>query len=296
MSKFDEYRAFTVIVEKQSLSQAAKALHLSPSAVSKKLNQLEQSLGVQLIDRSTRSLAITDLGKEFYRRCKSILAAVNDAESHLRDATHDALGKITLSCPRVLLQPGFARLLADFGKRFPNIRFDLRVSDNIEDLITGNIDFAFRIGRLTDSRLTALPLLETRPVFCASPDYLQRQGIPRQLNDLQNHTLLMPTYLNLSDRMRRFFPGQGNLDLDLYHTSDDVFALYQWVCAGGGMSLFLDIVVNAGIKRGELQRVFADWDFPAQKIVLLFNKQAYETKKMTAFKHYIQENFAQAFA
>lgn len=293
MGKLDEYQAFVTVVELKSLSKAAQALHLSPSAISKKLTLLEDSLSVTLLERSTRSLAITDIGQSFYRDCKSILASVAEAEERLGDNRKNAMGKLTLSCPRVLLQPQFFRMLSHFKQQQPDIKFNVSVSNEIEDLIDGEIDFAFRIAPLKDSRLTALAFLETRPVFCASPEYLKKYGNPKNLLDLKSHTVIIPTYLNLSDRIRQLFPHQGGtLNLELFDTTDDVYALYQWVKEGGGISMMLDIMVNEDIKRGALIPLFPELPFPTQKAQLLFNKTRYQSKKTVIFREFIR-NYAE---
>ena len=289
MSKLDEYQAFVTIVELKSLSKAAQALHLSPSAISKKLTQLEDSLSVTLLERSTRSLAVTDVGKLFYKDCKSILASVTEAEERLVDNQKRIMGKLTLSCPRVLLQPQFFHMLNQFKQQHPDIKFDVSVSNEIEDLIDGQIDFAFRIAPLKDSRLTAIPFLETRPVFCASPKYIEKHGKPKNLLDLKKHTAIIPTYLNLSDRIRQLFPNQGGTpDLELFDTTDDVYALYQWVKQGGGISMMLDVMINEDINDGVLKPLFPELPFPTQKAQLLFNKTQYQPKKMVLFRKFIR--------
>lgn len=292
MAKFDEYQAFITVVEQGSLSKAASTLHLSPSAMSKKLALLEDSLGVQLIDRSTRAIAVTDLGKLFYKDCKSILSLVQQSEAKLLDKKEEPMGKLALSCPRVLMQPSFFSLLSQFSQQYPAIKFDVSVSNDIEDLVAGKIDFSFRIGQLKDSRLSAIPLLETRPVFCASPAYLERCGTPTNLNDLQQHNGIIPTYLNLSDRMRQLFPGQGSLDLESFDTTDDVYALLQWVREGGGISMLLDLMVSKSIAEGSLIHLFPMIPFPAQQVVLLFHKKQFQPRKMVLFKEYVKNAFS----
>ncbi len=288
MAKLDEYQAFVTIVELKSLSKAAQALHLSPSAISKKLTQLEDSLSVTLLERSTRSLAVTDVGKSFYRDCKSILSSVTEAEERLADNQKHISGKLTLSCPRVLLQPQFFHMLNQFKQQYPDIKFNVSVSNEVEDLIDGQIDFAFRISPLKDSRLTAIPFLETRPVFCTSPEYIKKYGKPKNLLDLKNHTAIIPTYLNLSDRIRQLFPNQGgSLDLELFDTTDDVYALYQWIKEGGGISMMLDVMISEDINNGVLEPLFPELPFPIQKAQLLFNKTRYQPKKMVLFKKFI---------
>jgi len=297
MGKLDEYQAFVTIVELKSLSKAAQALHLSPSAISKKLTQLEDSLSVTLLERSTRSLAVTDIGKSFYQDCKSILASVSEAEERICDNQKRIMGKLTLSCPRVLLQPQFFHMLNQFKQQHPDIRFNVSVSNEIEDLIDGQIDFAFRIAPLKDSRLTAIPFWETHPVFCAAPEYIEKHGKPGNLLDLKNHTIIIPTYLNLSDRIRQLFPNQGGLqDLELLDTTDDVYALYQWVKQGGGISMMLDMMINEDIKSGELESLFPEFSFPTQKVQLLFNKTRYQPKKMILFRKFLHSYVSNALS
>lgn len=289
MGKLDEYQAFVTIVELKSFSKAAQALHLSPSAISKKLTQLEDSLSVTLLERSTRALSVTDIGQSFYRDCKSILTSVTEAEDRLSDNQKRIMGKLTLSCPRVLLQPDFFHMLNQFKQQHPDIKFNVSVSNEVEDLIDGQIDFAFRIAPLKDSRLTAIPFLETRPVFFTSPGYIKEYGRPENLLDLKNHTVIIPTYLNLSDRIRQLFPNQGgSLELELLDTTDDVYALYQWVKQGGGISMMLDMMINEDIKNGGLEPLFPELSFPTQKAQLLFNKTRYQPKKMILFREFVR--------
>ncbi|OUS30871.1 hypothetical protein A9Q99_05010 [Gammaproteobacteria bacterium 45_16_T64] len=300
MAKFDEYQAFITIVELNSLSKAAKALHLSPSAISKKLTLLEDSLGVQLVDRTTRSLAVTDLGKSFYKDCKAILSSVLDAEERILDTKEEPIGKLKLSCPRVLLQPGFFNLINRFAEEHPTIKIDFSVSDSIEDLVDGQIDFSFRIGPLRDSRLTATTLMETRPVFCASPEYFERYGpitqIPTSIEELAHHKIIIPTYINLADRIRSMFPGYGMLDIDLFHTTNDVYAQYQLVRQGGGITMMLDLMVKEDIRAGKLQAIFPAVQFPPQQIVLLHHKKQHQPRKMVLFKEFIKAKFVEVMS
>ena len=112
---------------------------------------------------------------------------------------------------------------------YPHIRLHLSVSDKIEDLIEGNLDFVFRIGTLKDSRLKAIALAETRAVFCASPDYLNKQGQPRDLNALAEHSVVLPTYINVIDRLRQLVPGVSQFGLEQFDTADDAFAVLQMI-------------------------------------------------------------------
>lgn len=296
MQKLDEYQAFVSIVDSGSLAAAAKALHLSPSAVSKKLGVLEAGLGVQLVDRSTRSLSITDAGRAFYADCKTILHCATDAEQRLRDSTGAPSGKLRLSCSRALLQPAFLRVINEFRRVYPNIHIDILVSDNIEDLIERHIDFAFRIGALKDSRLQVLPLMNTQAVFCAAPSYLDAHGRPEKVHDLRNHHVILPTYLNLSDKLRVLFTDpNASLDLSRFDTADDPQAIHLRIREGGGISMLLDLVVGEDIHNGMLEHVLPKLHFPKQPLSLLWHPQERPTQKRVLFKDYIRKHLIQAW-
>lgn len=290
MSKFDAYQAFVAIVDHASLSAAAKALHITPSAISKKLGLLEADLGVRLIERSTRSLSVTELGQAFYRECQSILAAVSQAEQRLLDARLGPSGKIRVSCPRVLLQPFFFRTIERFRQAYPHIRLDLSVSDSIENLIEGNLDFAFRIGTLKDSRLKSYPLMQSRPLFCAAPDYLKRCGVPLELRELEQHNVIIPTYLNVSERLKSLFSRGVSLDLTLFDSSDDVYALHQMVRQGCGIGMLLDLMVEADVRSGELIQLFPQMSFPSQSVALMWHHQPAPLQKSVVFKAFFIEH------
>ncbi|MBL4630708.1 MAG: LysR family transcriptional regulator, partial [Paraglaciecola sp.] len=144
MSKLNDYQTFIAIVECSSLTLAANQLHRSVSAVSKQLTKLESHLGVKLIERSTQSLAITELGQGFYYQCKNILASIEHAEQRVKDELITPTGKLILSFPEVLLRTGFMDLLQEFNQKYPLINMDFRVSNQIDDIVDQQIDFAFR--------------------------------------------------------------------------------------------------------------------------------------------------------
>lgn len=293
MAKLQEYQTFVTVVELQSLAKTARALNLSPSAVSKHLAGLEEDLGVKLIDRSTRSLAVTDLGERFYQDCCQILRQVKDSEEKLRQARDKPYGKLNLSLPRVLMNPSFMRLMKNFTQNYPEIHLDFSVSDQLEDLVNGAIDFAFRIGDLDDSRLTARRVVETKPLLCAAPEFI---GEHPQLDPnkpceafVRQH-LLIPTYLNLSTQTRRITGAKGAVDLAANHTTDDAVGLYQMVKQGLGCAFILDLMVQQDIGSGALVELKPEFKLPAQPLYLVFHKRDYQPKKMQAFIEFINNN------
>ena len=293
MSRLSDYLTFITIVDTQSITEAANQLHRSVSAVSKQLSKLESDLSVHLINRSTQSLSVTEIGEGFYLKCKDILAAVELAELSVRDELSIPTGKITLSFPEVLLRSPFMALLKTFTQQYPAITFDLRVSNHYDDIIEDQIDFAFRMGKLTDSRLTAISLANTTPIFCASPDYIMNNGSPSSFEELvTKHRLILPTYLNLSEQVRRFFSHSDKLPFSIEnaHTSNSEAVLYESVIRGFGISIMLDISISDDLKEGKLIKIFSDNTFPELNLCLLYKNSHYLPEKLRVFKQFMNEN------
>lgn len=293
MSKLDEYEAFIAVVDQGSLVGAARALHLSPSAISKKLALLERRLGVVLVDRSTRALSVTTAGRHFHRECAAILRAVSDAEERLVQRDGVVTGKLHLSCPRVLLQPGFMRLLNHFQDAWPSIRIGLSISDREQDLVAGQLDAVVRVGALRDSRLRGLKLGETRAVFCASPEYLSRHGVPESLAELRGHNMLIPTYINLSEKQKLMFSRQPAFDLNEFDTVDDAQAILARAREGGGVSMMLDVLAAPDLKAGSLVQLFPSRVFPAQPVTLLWRANAEENEKLKRFREFLKRHYSE---
>jgi len=293
MASLSEYLTFTAIVEARSFTGAANRLHRSVSSVSKQLSKLEEGLGVCLIDRSTQSFAVTSLGEGFYLKCKEIIVAVDQAEQSVKDEWITPSGKITLSFPEVLLRTPLMDLLKKFNDQYPAITFDFKVSNAIDDIIENRIDFAFRMGKLNDSRLTAILLNQARPMFCASPDYLSRNGKPESLDALfSEHRLILPSYMNLSEQLRVFFSSSDKLpiSIDNAHTSNNESVLYESVMRGMGVGIMLDITISDDIKTGRLVELFPQKKLPESQVFLVYHSSHQLPEKKRAFKAFIKDN------
>jgi len=298
MSRFSDYLTFVTIVDTQSITEAAKQLHRSVSAISKQLSKLEENLSAHLINRSTQSLSVTEIGEKFYLKCKDVLAAVDSAEQSVKDELSIPSGKITLSFPEILLRSPFMEILEAFTQQYPSVTLDLRVSNRYDDIIEDQIDFAFRMGKLSDSRLTAITLANTYPIFCASPDYIHNNGSPSSFEELvSNHRLILPTYLNLSEQVRRFFSHSDKLPFSLEnaHLSNSEAVLYESVIRGLGVSIMLDISITEDLKKGKLIKLFPQNTFPELSLCLLYNNSDYMPEKLRVFKYFINEKIGQYF-
>ena len=259
MASFSEYRTFCKIVELKSITAAAKALHKSVSAVSKQLSKLEAGLSVQLIDRTTKTIAITPLGEKFYQQCKPILQSVADVEQSLKDEVATASGKLVLSFPEVLLRTPLMALITKFGQLYDGIQFELRVSNTLDNVIDEGIDFAFRIGRLEDSRLTANKLFPVRMICIASPDYVALYGKPTSLSQaFDQHKMLLPTYVNLSEKVKQLLGFTESFSLQHHHLMNSETVIFDAVMQGMGVTALLDVSVQSQLERGQLINLFPE--------------------------------------
>lgn len=188
-NRLGEMDVFVRVVELCGFSPAARALRLSPSAVSKLIARLEARLGTRLFNRSTRKLALTAEGNIFYERCVRILADVDSAE-HEAAAGAAPRGRLRVNCNTAFSQWLLTPIVPEFLARYPEIVLDLVVSDVVVDLLQEHADVAIRIGPLANSSLIARKLGESRATVVASPAYLQRAGTPKTPADLASHNLL----------------------------------------------------------------------------------------------------------
>ena len=185
MDRWTEIELFVQVAELGSLSRAAEALGLSNAAASRHLAALEERLAARLVQRNTRRLFLTDVGDEFYRRCKPLLGELRDAESAVNEAVLKPTGLLrvmaSLSFSMIIVAP----LLPEFAARYPDLRVEIVTSNRYSDLLENGIDVAIRNREFeSDSAITVRRLAETKRVLAASPQYLQRHGVPRTPDEL----------------------------------------------------------------------------------------------------------------
>lgn len=179
-------RTFQRIVETRSFTKAAAHLSLPRSTVSKNLKALEEHLGTKLIQRTTRSIALTTEGAEYYRRISKLVTKLDETESAMRDIGAAAKGRLRIDLHSSLANFVLMPVLEEFRERYPHIQLALGIGDRPVNLIEEGVDCAIRAGELADSSLIARTLYKDRLITCASPGYLEQYGMPKNLSDLEN--------------------------------------------------------------------------------------------------------------
>lgn len=291
MDRFSAYRTFVTVVSEGSLIKAANRLNLTPSAISKQLSQLEHEMGVNLVSRTTRTLAVSDEGFEFYKDCAELLQEAERVEERLKSTIGQPVGKITISWPQILVRGPLLDMLSQFSTAYPGIKVESIVSNTNLALMENDIDFAFRTFLVGTAPPESVPLIESRGALCAAPKYLETVGMPESLEDVLRANLIVPSYLNLSD-FRTLLSQYGDFKkLERYSSIDDAVAYHHAVRTGMGYGIMQKILIEEDLDTGRLVEVLHGIKFRTVGIHLVKKDKASLTPKTKAFKEFALSYF-----
>ncbi|WP_416464175.1 LysR family transcriptional regulator [Sphingomonas sp. VDB2] len=289
-NRFGDVENFLMVAGEGSFAAAAKMLRLTPSAVSRSIARLEQRLGVALVRRTTRSLALTREGQVYHDKMIAILGDMMDVENSLSSEGHGPRGLL-----RINASPSFGiecliPILPRFAERYPAVTVDLTLTDAIVDLVEERADVAIRIGPLRDTRLRAKKLGHSRMVLVASPDYLARRGTPRTPDDLAGHDCLRFSFRRSVDswpfRVRGRHvqrPVQGRF----FGNSGEV--VRRMAIAGGGIARHGRFHVASDLREGRLVEVLAEFDAgDGEDIHALYAAEDRSAARVRAFLDFLE--------
>ncbi len=280
----DAHKTFVEAVDSGSFSAAAKRLHKSPSAISKQMASLEEKLGVQLFVRTTRTLQLTEAGELYYQRSKEIVQRIEATHAELMEFQGTPSGGITLTWPNGLSYSHISAALAHFVKDNPGIRLHVRASTEVVNLVAEKVDFAFRVGHLEDSNLIAVQLDQLQLMVCASPEFIQRHGRPDSVKSLFSVPNLIPTYVNLHQKMKQgVLASLKDFDLREHHTVDDITSLYNLAKQGLGAAFLFRHVVENDLNTGALIDLTEQMPLPTVPLYLVYPKLDFQPRKIRAF-------------
>lgn len=270
MDKLRAMEVFVRIAEGGSLTAAADALGLSPPAVVRTLAALERDIGVRLIHRTTRRLSLSDEGREYYERCRRVLADVEAAEASLQSRRVEPRGRLRVTAPVMYGRLRVAPVVMEFAARHPAVEAELLLLDRVVDLVEEGIDIAFRIAHLPESSLVALSVGQTRRVVCAAPEYLRRAGTPRTPSDLGGHRCIV--FAGLTPGNEWSFAGKPAIRMPVHAAvrTNQVDVAIAAVAQGLGCGQFLEYQVASLIAEKKLKRVLTGYDPPPVPIQLVY--------------------------
>lgn len=284
MDKLLAMKTFVQIVERGSLTGAAEAMEKSLPSVVRMLATLEETLDVRLLNRTTRRIALTDEGRRYLERCKQILADVDEAESELGAQQHEPSGRLTVTAPVMFGKMRVVPASTAFLQRYPRIEFELLLLDRTVNLIEEGIDVAVRIGHLGDSTMIAKKVGETRQVVCASPAYLDKNGVPQHPDELSEHDCIR-------------FTGRGSSATWCFTENGKPLAVHVrgcFVCnqipatidacvEGLGVGLFFSYQVEHLVEQGQLVTILEEFELPALPINVVYSHAKLISVRVKAF-------------
>ncbi|MDA9407677.1 LysR family transcriptional regulator [Bradyrhizobium sp. CCBAU 45384] len=281
MDRLDAMRVFITVADLRGFAPAARKLRLSPSAVTRLIAALEEHLGARLLQRTTRQVRLTDVGRRYLERARRILADVEEADGAAREERNRPSGRLVVSAP-----VGFGRLhvgsvMTDYLKRYPEVAAELRLSDNLVNLVEDAVDAAVRIGHLADSSLVARQVGEMRRITVATPGYLKRHGEPRTPQALSEHQTIQ---FGPSASWQFMQDGRGiEVTPSPRFISNSADAALQYAEAGGGITRVLAYQAAEGLKRGRLKVLLAKYEQPALPIHIVYPTSRLLSAKVRAF-------------
>ncbi|MDT8332872.1 LysR family transcriptional regulator [Roseomonas gilardii] len=275
---------FVQAVDHGSFSAAGTVLGLSPQAVGRQIQKLEQHLGVQLLLRTTRRQGLTDFGRSFYERARIILAEVENAESLAAETRQIPIGRLRISAPVSFGMYTLARHLPDYMAAHPGVEVDLTLANRAVDLLDEGFDAVFRVGPLPDSGLVGRALAPHRLVLCAAPAYLADHPPIRHPADLRQHECIRFTHTEL--RTVWVFEGpDGRVEVPVHGRllADHGEPLLRAALAGFGVMLQPVELVSDHLSAGTLLRVLPDWNVPPRPMHILYTPHRQPTPKLRSF-------------
>ncbi|WP_101760012.1 LysR family transcriptional regulator [Oceanicoccus sp. KOV_DT_Chl] len=292
MNNLNELIVFAKVVDCGSFSEAAIQLGMTKSSVSKKIALLEKSLGAKLLQRTTRKIGITELGKDIYQHSAKIIAELDAVSLAVADAQHRPKGSLKVSASRLFGRMKIAPILPEFLNRYPEIDIALHLNEKTVDLIGDGYDIALCAGELEDSSLIAQPLYQVNIVTCASPMYLSQQGVPTSPSQLEQHNyLLWQQGENAPPKQLRLEKG-GRVEWPVITSnfiSNDIYAIREAAIANGGITMLPDFSVETAIKKRELESILRDYHISQYPISILYADRKQMPEKLKVFINYLKE-------
>lgn len=309
MSDLNDMMVFQRVVVAGSFTRAAEAIGLPKSNISRKVSRLEASLGVRLLERSTRSLHLTEIGRIYHEHCVRIQEEVDSALECVEALAAVPRGWLKVCTSVTFGQCLLAPLLANFQKRYPQVLVDLRLDNRRIDIIDEGIDVAIRVGRSPDSSLVSKPLCAVALHLYASPDYLasaredSSQGVIHGVEDLQRQRCLFMSAMGDSPRWQLFSSAAAHsaskvagreqyVDITPAFISDDFNVLAQLAADGLGVALLPDYMCGHAVAEGRLVRVLESWVGRQVDVCAIYPSRKGVTPKVRVFLDYLAERLA----
>jgi DNA-binding transcriptional LysR family regulator len=288
----NDVAAFVRVAEDGGFTSAAKTLGVPKSTVSRALARLERALDVRLVQRTTRSFALTDAGRDYYQRVRGPVAAVADASAAATDQNDEVRGTIRVTAPVDLGDALLAEVIVDFVHEYPEVRFDVTLTARVVDLVGEGFDLAIRASPMPDSTLVARKMGPAHLGLFAAPKYLTRKGTPRTVAELAAHDFVGFRPAGLRGPFVLEGPA-GEEPVELPSTvrsitADDLVFVSRAIAAGGGIG-FLPLFFGPceTVHRSGLTRVLPDWHMRGGPVHVVSPGRGHEPRRVRLFRDFL---------
>ena len=292
MDIFTTMKVYCSVVENDSLADAARKMNVSPSVVSKHLSALEDHLGVRLLNRTTRRISITEEGTAYYERCKQIITDVAEAEIEVSSAHTAPRGLLKITAPVTFAHRHLTPHLPKFLDMFPEVEVQVQVNDRVVDLVDEGIDLAIRISQLKDSSLIARRLAPNRRYIAATPEYLERNGTPKSVDDLKDHRLItlppgnpLNDWHFLIDGVDRIIKVKGAIAVN------EGDAILTTLLAGGGLGMTQEFLAGPFVKEKKLVPLLEEIVREDNPIYAVYPSSRHLSPKVRAFVDFLVKTY-----
>ncbi|MGJ5175691.1 LysR family transcriptional regulator [Bradyrhizobium oligotrophicum] len=292
MDKLSSLRAFVKVVESGSFAEAGRQLRLSRSAISKYIGELEQSLGVQLIVRTTRHASPTETGQRYFERAVSILAELDAADQAVSQSQAAPRGLLRVNAPMSFGTMRLGPVVADFMVLYPELQLQIVLSDDLLDPVQDGFDVTLRIAELESSSLVARRIMPVERVICAAPAYLARHGTPGSPEDLRRHTSLTYGFL-LTGNQWKLTGRDGDHWIQPAWTLcvNNAEVLRDVAIRGQGIALIPRFIATDALASGALTAILADYTAPPLALYAIYPPTRHLSVKVRLFIDFLVERF-----
>lgn len=283
---------FYHVVNSKSFSQAARHLGIAKSAVSRHINLLEKHIGVRLLNRTTRTLSLTEAGEAYFQGCARIVAEADTINRRVNQLQEEPIGTLKISGPVSFGSTYLASIVAEFSQKYPELNVELLLDDKVIDMVAEGIDVGIRVGWLPDSNLVAKKIGDWPMLLCASPDYLNRYGRPETPADLVNHKWIVfslfpkpNNWLFTKDNVEESIQLKGHLK------TNNADCVRTFMLKGMGLSPSTSFMIGKDIEAGLLERVLPDYDCGNAGMYAVYQDRHYQQTKVRLFIDYVDQRF-----
>lgn len=293
MDTIEGIKTVIAVVETGSFTAASDRLAISKSLVSKYIGEVEERLGVRLFNRTTRQIALTEAGNNYYQHALDLLEQYNVMLENVVGEQAELKGLLRLSAPFSFGEQILAPVLSEFMQRFPKLKIDLRLSNKPVDMLEEGIDLRIRIGRIEDSNMIARQLQEIPLILVASPSYIEQYGLLDNPHNLEKHDAVIDSNFGLGKHWPLYHEKQGELLVNVSSklTVNGSKAVTELSAAGAGIGLVPRNVVEADLKSGRLIHLLPDYKSLEFGLYLIYPHRKFLPKKLKCFIEFMQQKF-----